>query len=382
MQAELEYRLMSCIDFNPYQQRFIFSQHEQELLAELDARWSVSNTPSDVNPNTPDNFFSGDGSPERVDALCTACTLYVYSYADKFVQMASANLGLAIVLTGVASVTAVGGIIATVLVAGASFLTQITLDAMSDTDALDAVACCMRDALDGTALTIANFTASLDSCNFVPFSNEAIVQAVLQADLGELGNFLSFINSIGNSFLFAQNGISLCNCNATQTYIVTFDQLINTNFVVTADDSTLSAVIQPYDLQDSTRGNPAPSARLAYGTFSDGKEGFTTTVRIDLLADKEITDVSFQYYFFRYGASNVVNRALRLLDVSGNVVAQTQSSANDGVQNSWTLWGGALSGVGVRYIECLMALSLNPPNPTPLNTMAWIDNVTWTEILS
>lgn len=366
---------MNCIDINPWQIEFSYEQAVSNALEAMQDRYNLGGI-TELNPNTPTDFYDGDGSQQRIDALCMACNLYVKSYAMNWTATAKRMLGDSIITTLVLS--SASAIIPALLQAGISYINAIAVQAMDDEQALEAVICCMKDALTGADVTQQNFIQSLDNCNFAP-SNEEIVRSILASDLGLFKNWLSFLDSLGNSFVLAENGVTDCPCVATRTIVVTFDQLQSNDFSVYALPPSLATIVENYELQSIQQGNPTPSAKMAYGTFGDGKEGFTTTIRVDLLASYNVSNASFEYFFYRYGTSNVVNRTLTLRDNQLNVVSQLQSSANDGIQSTWTVWGGTLAGQNVRYIDCLMALSLNPPSPTPANTMAWIDNITFTK---
>ena len=211
MKAELEYNLMNCLDVQPWQMAYLYDQAQQANLDHLDFLWDGVNADS-VNPETPNDFYSGDDSNDRLNALCTACKIYVYSYAENFLAKASIALGLSVTVGLVASITIVGGIIASVLVGGLVYVTKIAMDAMQDTTALDNVVCCMFNDLDGKAITQANFITALDSCAFTVGSNEAIIRDILASDLDKFPNWLTFINQLGNSYTLAEIGITDCPC--------------------------------------------------------------------------------------------------------------------------------------------------------------------------
>lgn len=381
MGAVLERKLMTCVNINPYQIQALYDQQVADDLDLYDALYNNGGIPN-LNPATPTDFYSGDGSQERLDALCTAINIYVYSYAQDWVSKAQVILGAVFIISLISSLTLVGGIISVTIVGGLAFITQIAIDAMQDKDALDDVVCCMNTALIGTTIDNANFLTSLDNCNFTAGSNQAIIRDILASDIAIFNNWLTFINSVGDALAYVQNGIIDCPCDSQKTVIVTFDSLVNIDYVVTQSSPQLVTIQQSAHLQNTQQGNPTPAARMAFGNFMNGDEGFDTTVRIDLGADFDLIDVGFEYYFFRQTSINIVNRDLRLLDSSNNLIAQLQTSANTGIQNSWTNFGGSLSANAIRYIDCRMALSLTPPSPTPSNTMAWIDNVTFTKILT
>lgn len=208
---DLELALMSCVDIQPYQVEFTYNQTVKQTLDNFQSAYDLGGI-SELNPNTPTDFYDGDGSDNRESALCTACKIYVYSYAANWVTVAQTTLGIAVLFGIAASLSIVGGIIASVLVGGLAFITQTAIDAMTDEDALDNVACCMYNALQGQVVGQSIFENSLDACGFLVGSNESIVRDIISADLDKFKNWLSFLNSVGDSFVYAEAGISDCPC--------------------------------------------------------------------------------------------------------------------------------------------------------------------------
>jgi hypothetical protein len=207
--ASLEYALMDCIDIQPYQMDYLYQQAIADDVAGLQSDYDAGGI-AGVNTNTPTDFYDGDGSSERIDALCTACYLYCYSYSTEWVSRAQTALGIAVVVGLASSVSIVGGVIASVLVGGLAYITSIALNAFNDTDAIDKVVCCMYDGLVSLSMTQGNFEDSLNSCSFTAGSNESIIRDIIASDLGQLGNWLSFINALGDAFVYAENGVVLC----------------------------------------------------------------------------------------------------------------------------------------------------------------------------
>lgn len=221
MASEMEYNLMSCFDFQPYQMQYLYDQSQKEDLAYLNNLWDGVN-PDSVNPDTPNDYYSGDGSVDRENALCTACKIYVYSYVTKWSETATIALGVALVVSILSGITVVGGIISIAILGSLVYMTQDYLDAIQNTDALDRVACCMLDALNGTAITMANFETCLDACAFAGGTDEYLITELVMSDLDKLDNWLSFINQIGNSYPLAQIGVYDCPCTEDWESIVDF----------------------------------------------------------------------------------------------------------------------------------------------------------------
>lgn len=221
--GELSYNLMSCIDFQPYQLQYLYEQGIADNLNNFETLYDSGGIP-ELNPNTPTDYYSGDDSDERLDALCTACYLYCYSYSADWVSRAQTALGIVVVVGLASSVSIVGGVIASVLVGGLAYITSIALNAFNDTDALDNVVCCMKSGLDGQAVNQSNFENSLNGCSFDVGSNEAIIRDIIASDLGQLVNWLSFLNALGDAFVFANNGVVLCPCEPPpETWEQSFD---------------------------------------------------------------------------------------------------------------------------------------------------------------
>lgn len=216
MKAQLEYNLMTCIDVQPYQIQSLYDALQTAQLAEYQALWDAGGNPSDVNPSAPDDYYNGDDSDDRNTALCTACKIYVYSYASNWVALATVILALAVITVLPALIALVGGVIANYIFGGLTFMALDYYNAMQDTDALDMIACCMADTLTGLAITSANFETCLDSCDFLSGSNSELSRQVIASDLDKFVNWLTFINALGNAYDLAQIGVSDCAvCNFT-----------------------------------------------------------------------------------------------------------------------------------------------------------------------
>lgn len=217
MKAELDYNLMNCLEFQPYQLQYLYDSAQQGLLADYTASWDGS-LPSSVNPDAPDDFFNGDGSPEREDALCTAITLWGYSYAVNWSQKASLILGVAYAVGDLINfMVPVGGQIAVQAVADLVAPLQAQVDALNDLVALDTVLCEWKTALEGVAITAANWTNAVQGLVYTAMSNEWYIQQLFASDTQLLGNFLSFVNSLGDAFELANIGVYICACG-TETW--------------------------------------------------------------------------------------------------------------------------------------------------------------------
>lgn len=170
----------------------------------------------------------------------------------------------------------------------------------------------------------------------------------------------------------------LCDDCASRV-IVTFDDLTTDDYSLSISSSASWVMSDNAILQSVAQGNPTPSAFCGFGSpIANSNEGFNATVLITLPEVKTITDAKFEYFFKRGGASNVVARSIALYDETDTLIASVSSSANDGIQNVWTEFGG-VSGVSVKYIKVAMSLEISSSVATPTNTQAYIDNVSWTQ---
>lgn len=215
--SELEYRLMSCINIQPSQIEYIYETTIAEQLAEFNTLYDAGGI-AGLNANTPTDDYDGDGSSQRVLALCTACNIYVRTYAQNWIYKAQIVLGIVAIVGVALSLTIVGGLIASTMVAGLTFITSLALGAMQDEDALDSVACCMYDFLVGSATNQDNFEDSLSACGFTGGTNEAIIRDIIASDLDLFDNWLSFLNSLGDSYVLALAGVTQCPCEFTNGY--------------------------------------------------------------------------------------------------------------------------------------------------------------------
>lgn len=217
MKAELDFNLMNCFDFQPYQLQYLYDSSMQGLLADYLGDWDGS-LPSSVNPDAPDDYFNGDGSPSREDALCTALTLWGYSYAVNWSQKASLILGVAYAAGEILNfMIPVGGQIAVQVIADLAEPLQSQVDALNDLTALDTVLCDWKVALEGVAITAANWSAAVAGLVYIDDSNEDIIQKLFEQDAQILQNFLSFVNSLGEGYELAQLGVFICACG-TETW--------------------------------------------------------------------------------------------------------------------------------------------------------------------
>lgn len=217
----LELALMTCIDIQPFMLEFNYNQAVSAVLNTYNVLYDAGGIP-ELNSNTPTDFYSGDDSEDRINALCTACNVYIKSYATNWLQQAQVVLGVTIVVSVGLSLTGVGGLIAGTVLAGLALFTQTAMNAMNDNTAINNVICCMNTALDGAVVNQTNFTESLDSCGFGVGTNEQIIVDIISSDMGLFDNWLSFLNNLGDSYVLAQVGVSDCPCFEEWTSFLDF----------------------------------------------------------------------------------------------------------------------------------------------------------------
>lgn len=236
IKAELDYNLMNCLDFQPWQLDSIYNDANNQAMDRYESNWDGAN-PSSVNPNAPDDYFNGDDSPDRNNALCSAILIYMYSYAQSWITQAERKLGVLSFFANFAdNLLGVGGLIPVFTFTDLLDPMQSQVDAMKDQTSIEIVACDWANALEGEAFTAGNWTDGLAGLSYAPETNMAIIQEILAPDTEILGNFLSFIDSIGDMFPLEQRGISICPCPDVWTH--TFDFTVDNGGFVNAGGLT------------------------------------------------------------------------------------------------------------------------------------------------
>jgi len=215
LKAETDFNLMSCIDFQPYQLQALFDGMNNAQIVQFENDWDGS-LPSSVNPDAPDDFFDGDGSADREDALCTALTLWTYSYTAEWLTKAGTVLGIVSTVSSIVDfLIPVGGTIAVRVLADLIAPLQQQYDAMNNTALLDDVICDWRTALEGVAINATNWTNAIQGLSYPLLSDLWRIQQLLSEDTQLLSNFLSFVNALGNGYELAQLGIEICACGCS-----------------------------------------------------------------------------------------------------------------------------------------------------------------------
>jgi hypothetical protein len=211
MTAELDYALMNCVDLYGTLD-YLTEVAQDQKFAEYNALYDAGGI-SELNPATPTDFYSGDDSFNRLNALCMACDTYVRSYLNRWLTIARAGQ-TALIFAGTAvSFVPYIGKIAAVALKSLSLLTQVAIDAVSDDSAIQDVVCCMYNGLVSQAVNESGFENSLSSCGFEVGSNSAIVRDLISADLDVFNNWLTFLNALGDCYVWLQAGVEyVCPC--------------------------------------------------------------------------------------------------------------------------------------------------------------------------
>lgn len=219
--------LRNCVSEPVQTQNKIIAYGRQQCTsaaAQIAYAADYDGTASSINENAPDDNFDGGGTSGEQKALCAALNAYVRAYAyakiqqlDVMYAFGAGALALAAFLTGglafalmIAANVAIGG---AALAGGLAYLSARA--ALSDNAALDAVVCCMYDALLPLAISQANWNISLNSCGFTAGTNAAIVRDFIDSSLAD--NYLTFADILGESRRAETEGNPLdCPCDADE----------------------------------------------------------------------------------------------------------------------------------------------------------------------
>jgi len=193
---------------------------QDEILGLLNQDLFLTGGLDGIAPDRPDTFFNedtGDDDDEafrREVALCWATHDYVASIAAKGILAAAgidpifAYLGLPFTII---AFPVYGLIFSTVTIA----LIEAASNAIQGPEDIEAVGCCMYEAMRGEAVTEANFAASLDSCPDLSGLGQTALAALVKAVLADEKNWLAFVKSLG-AFMSATDQVSACPCTDLQ----------------------------------------------------------------------------------------------------------------------------------------------------------------------
>lgn len=233
IQSELMEAVMSCTDvsilvdqanLNLVRDTTNKALQSQALRDILEDRYDGS--PTSINPNAPTVDFGSSGT--RLDALCSGLTAFVYQFAQgqadsvragQIGGLAAVALIAALLIPGLNFFFIVGASIAVVLGLGTiGVSTSVAIAALTDTDALNDVVCCMRDGLKDLSVSEANWLICLSDCSFPLGSNQQIVADFITATLAD--NYLTILNILGEAYTGVIGGASIpvCPCSDEWCY--------------------------------------------------------------------------------------------------------------------------------------------------------------------
>lgn len=188
----------------------------QALRDDLEAMYDGN--PTSINPNAPTTNFGSSG--DRYDALCAGLMAFVYQFARAQADsvragqvggLAAIALIAALLIPGLNIFFLVGASIAVLIGLGTvGVTTEVAIQALTDTEALNNVVCCMRDAMRFDAVSQANFEASLSACAFTVGSHEQIIADFIGPTLGD--NYLTILNILGQAYTGVIDGEELPEC--------------------------------------------------------------------------------------------------------------------------------------------------------------------------
>lgn len=225
IKSDLMEALMSCVDISILvdQGKLNLTRSVQQQQIESQALRDIyqdryDGSPTSINPNAPTDYFGDTG--DRFDALCYALVAFVYQFAKARIEALIAADIIAFALLVGAALLLIPGLNLFYIAGASLFLaggfaivgvtTETAIAALSDTTALDAVICFMRDTLSDQDVTQANFETCLDTYPFTPGSYESIIADFLRATLTE--NYLPFLDMLGQAYGGIIDGEQLPEC--------------------------------------------------------------------------------------------------------------------------------------------------------------------------
>ncbi len=187
----------------------------------------------------PDMVY-GDGDDDYRDIiLCMVSQIVVAGMAQAELDRriaetwvwSGAGTAIALIGTALAGITGgwslIGGAIAgAILNLAAAAWRDMSADTLNDADAIEAVACCMYLAMDGSLPDASGFENSLDGCSFDGGSPEEELRAAVAPLLADLQFYLAFITSLNEMLPVAKTGVldEACPCvEPPATFMHTFD---------------------------------------------------------------------------------------------------------------------------------------------------------------
>jgi len=247
----------------------------------------------------PDMVY-GDGDDDYRDIImCVVSQIIVQSMAqtelgrriDETWVWSGAGAALALIGTALAGVTGgwslIGGAIAgAILNLAAAAWRDMSSDDLTNSVALQAVACCLSDTLAGSLPTSSEFEAGLDACGFDGGSAEETLRLAVQPLLADLSFYLSFITTLNDLLPVAKTGVLDDACPCGETWYRLYDFSIDEQGWYVNDPNT-----QWYS---APGGYSAPSGwfgAVNVREISTGHWGRTLYIQFDTAATTNVTRV-------------------------------------------------------------------------------------------
>lgn len=257
----------------------------------------------DLYDDTPESILRGtEDSPNLEDLLCYAIDMMVRSGCQTAADSAGdvntltniIGIGLGVVaaglafFTGGASIAVWVGVMSAIVAAGGG-LASLTKETLQDVGAQDDLICCINEALQGSDLSQATFSASVDGCDFPVDSNAFLLAQAFQTFTDNEDMYLAFLNFMHETDPFYQAGLYTCPC-VDPLPCIDFSDLTNVTFI--------------HGSIDVVNGNPASSGQSQTGVAgnsfplggSSGNTGVCVTIRYTFPETRTIKGVSFDYW--------------------------------------------------------------------------------------
>lgn len=373
--AILEWELMNPCENCPSPETINQQTLEQTIMLQNMQRSIIidrydGSTIASINPNSPSDFYDGDGGTARTAALCTAVKNYLAGYFHQLGIRISLGAGLSVLETlgGLTLMFAssafppIGAIGAVAFAHGLSQIQDATafLAAMNDEEAFNAVVCCMNSGLKGLAVNRANFEASLNGCNFTEGTNEFILASLASSDLVDQGNWIMFIDVLGRAYLAAQAGLQDCPCCDAGTITITFDDDLGYTFPAYGGAGVST--------KDNTVGNALPSAKSWFGTLN-GYPSYYCHVKVLLPCVTTVTRVEWGFRHTNNQNNGLVSQYAHFYSSNG-VRLHTESVVDTKTINTWHTREFTVNIANVSYIIIGVARQ-----STGQTGNSWIDNI-------
>jgi len=293
VKSDLMEALMSCVDVQILVDQAALNlvdsvtnkQLESQLLRDaLEAEYDGD--PTSINPSAPTTDFGSSG--DRLDALCAGLMAFVYQFARSQADSVRAGqvggliavaLIAALLIPGLNVFFLVGASVAVLLGLGTiGVTTEVAIQALTDTEALDDVVCLMRDRLKSQSVTEAHWNAVLNTYPFGTGTHQAIVADFIKACLPQ--NYLTILNILGKGYdaVMAGEIVPECPCDP-EAYIYQWDFGVSNGGweVLGVNQGTYNG--SAWEMQSFTATTQYVGVQIGIGVPSDGN---ITTLEADL----------------------------------------------------------------------------------------------------